>query len=250
MSTTSVALILAAGNGSRLAPVSGGMPKPLVKLRGKPILEHIMSAAHEAGIQKFVIVVGYHGDAIRSWIARCPLDGVEIELVENHEYKKDNGVSVLKAADAIDGPFLLLMGDHLFQPGTATALLQQPLNEDEVILAIDYGVERIFDLDDATKVACEGGYITAIGKNIEQYEAIDTGMFLCSPVVFSSLRSALKKGNCSLSDAMRVMISNRKLRSFDIGDGLWQDVDTPQAFAHAELLAEQHIQFLPEAILV
>jgi choline kinase len=142
------------------------------------------------------------------------------------------------------------MGDHIFQPETAAALLRQPLREDEVILAVDYDVDRIFDLDDATKVACDGGHITAIGKTIENYEAIDTGMFLCSPIVFSCLRSALKNGNCSLSDAMRVLIRNRKLRSFDIGDGLWQDVDTPQAFSHAEFLAEQHIQFLPEAVLV
>jgi NDP-sugar pyrophosphorylase family protein len=57
-------LILAAGNGTRLRPVSGGLPKPLVHFRGKPILEHVIVRARKAGIEKFVIVVGYRSDRI------------------------------------------------------------------------------------------------------------------------------------------------------------------------------------------
>lgn len=60
-------LILAAGNGTRLRPVSAGLPKPLVHFRGKPILEHVIRRAHQAGIEKFVIVVGYRSDLIRRW---------------------------------------------------------------------------------------------------------------------------------------------------------------------------------------
>ena len=252
MSTTNLALILAAGNGSRLATVSHGMPKPLVRLRGKPLLEHVLVGAREAGIERIVVVVGYHANDIRTWVAGNPLDGLQIELVENTDYHKDNGVSVLKAANAIHESFLLLMGDHIFQPETAAALLSEPIKADEAILGIDYGLDRIFDMDDATKVACEGGYITDIGKNIQHYQAIDTGMFVCNPVVFSYLKSAMKGGNCSLSDAMRVMIRNRKLRGFDIGNRRWQDVDTPEALAYAELLAEQYTReaTLPEAVLV
>ena len=63
-------LILAAGNGTRLRPVSGGLPKPLVPFRGKAILEHVLCRAHEAGIDNFVIVVGYRSDSIRRWFNR------------------------------------------------------------------------------------------------------------------------------------------------------------------------------------
>ena len=62
-------LILAAGNGSRLIKASGGFPKPLVQLHGKSLLEHVILGAHEAGIDSFVIVVGYRADAMRQWFA-------------------------------------------------------------------------------------------------------------------------------------------------------------------------------------
>ena len=60
-------LILAAGNGTRIRSVSAGLPKPLVDFRGKPILEHVIRRASQAGIEKFVIVVGYRSDLIRNW---------------------------------------------------------------------------------------------------------------------------------------------------------------------------------------
>ena len=108
-------LILAAGNGSRIASVSGGVPKPLVRLRGTPLLEHVMTSCQEAGITKFVIVVGYRADLIRRWFAERPLDGISVTLVENPEYDKANGVSALAAKDELHNPFLLLMSDHIFR---------------------------------------------------------------------------------------------------------------------------------------
>jgi len=136
-------LILAAGNGTRLRQISGGLPKPLVKFQGKPILEHVMLRAYQAGIENFVIVVGYRSDLIRRWFDRQRLGGLSVTFIENPEYHKQNGVSVLKAKDAIHDNFLLLMADHVFEPGTAKLLMEQPLAPGEVILAVDPGVDRM-----------------------------------------------------------------------------------------------------------
>ena len=214
MSHVKVALILAAGNGSRLAACSGELPKPLVPLHGKPLLEHVMSGAREAGIEKFVIVVGYRGSTIREWYESRPFACVDVAWVENPDYrKKNNGVSVLCAKDLIHEPFLLLMADHIFEPATASALLRQPLGRNEVILGVDRKVESVFDLDDATKVRLEGDRIVDIGKNLERYNALDTGMFLCQPVLFDWLERAMVDGNCSLSDGLRVMARNRTFKA-------------------------------------
>ena len=230
MSNAKLALILAAGNGSRLAACSGELPKPLVPLHGKPLLEHVMSAAREAGIEKFVIVVGYRGRAIREWYENRPFAGFDVAWVENPDYrKKSNGVSVLCAKDLICEPFLLLMADHIFEPATAGALLRQPLGAHEVILGVDRKIESVFDLDDATKVRLDWDRIVAIGKNLDRYNALDTGMFLCQPVLFQWLESAKIDGDCSLSDGLRIMAQNRTFRGFDIGEAHWQDVDTPAA---------------------
>jgi 1L-myo-inositol 1-phosphate cytidylyltransferase len=226
-------LILAAGNGTRIRSVSGGLPKPLVHFRGKPILEHVIRRAHQAGIDKFVIVVGYRSELIRSWFQGRSL-GVSVTFVENPDYHKANGISALKARNEIHDNFLLLMADHIFEAETAQMLLNQTLKPGEVILAVDPNIDRIFDLDDATKVRRDGGRIVDIGKEISGYDALDTGMFLCSPALFDRLESAKKDGNCSLSDGMRQLIAERRLRALEIGKGQWQDLDTPEALAYAE----------------
>jgi 1L-myo-inositol 1-phosphate cytidylyltransferase len=89
-------------------------------------------------------------------------------------------------------------------------------------------------LDDATKVRRDGDRIVDIGKEIAHYDALDTGMFLCSPVLFDKLQSATRDGNCSLSDGMLELARERSLRALEIGEAHWQDVDTPEALAHAE----------------
>jgi choline kinase len=232
-------LILAAGNGSRIASVADGSPKPLVPVCGVPLLEHVMTSAHEAGIERFVIVAGYRADLIRRWLSYRSTAGASVTLIENPEYHKANGVSTLTARAEFNQPFLLLMSDHIFETKTARALIRQPIAEDEVILAVDSHCDRIFDLDDATKVRCEGNHVLEIGKDLSRYNALDTGMFLCSPALFNCLESAKKNGDCSLSDGMRNLAEQRKLRAFDIGDGNWQDVDSPQALQHVERIFER-----------
>jgi 1L-myo-inositol 1-phosphate cytidylyltransferase len=241
-------LILAAGNGTRIRRISGGLPKPLVDFRGKPIIEHIVQRAHRAGIEKFVIVVGYRSDLIRNWFEGRSL-GVSVTFVENPDYHKANGVSALKARNAIHENFLLLMADHLFDPETAEILIQQPLASDEVILAVDPNIDRVFDLDDATKVLRNGDRIVDIGKEIAHYDALDTGMFLCTPALFDRLELATKEGNCSLSDGMRQLIAEARLRALEIGEGRWQDLDTPEALAHAEAVFDSKERVKTETVV-
>lgn len=233
MSNTKTALILAAGNGKRLAARSGELPKPLVQLHGKPLLEHVMRGAQEAGIERFVIVLGYRGNLIHEWWKNSSLRELPVTWVENPEYLKDNGVSVLRASSEIHEPFLLMMADHMFEPETARALRHQPLRDGEVILAVDKNIDSVFDLDDATKVRMRGERIVNIGKNLRLYDALDTGMFLASPALFQALERAMFNWNCSLSDGLRLMARAGKFKGFDIGDAHWQDVDTPEALDYA-----------------
>jgi choline kinase len=239
MSAVTQCLILAAGNGSRIASVADGSPKPLVPVCGVPLLEHVMTSAREAGIERFVIVAGYRADLVRRWLSDRSIAGASVTLIENPDYHKANGVSALAAKAEFNQPFLLLMSDHIFEPATAKALMRQPVADDEVILAVDHKMDRIFDLDDATKVHREGNHVVDIGKELSHYNALDTGMFLCSPALFSCLESVNKKEDCSLSDGMRKLAQQRKLRAFDIGSGHWQDVDSPQALEHVERIFDR-----------
>jgi 1L-myo-inositol 1-phosphate cytidylyltransferase len=110
---------------------------------------------------------------------------------------------------------------------------------------VDPNIDRIFDLDDATKVLRSGDRIVDIGKEIARYDALDTGMFLCGPALFDRLELASKKGNCSLSDGMRQLIAEKRLRALEIGEGQWQDLDTPEALAHAEAVFDPYLHYEP-----
>ncbi len=245
MLTTNVAVILAAGLGTRISILSGFLPKPLVRFEGVPLLQHVMSGAQKAGVERFVIVVGHQGDMVRSWFQRSSLRSTPVTWVQNAEYHKSNGISLLKAKHAVDRPFLLLMSDHIFEPQTAASLLREPLAKNEVILGVDHKLDCIFDLDDATKVVRMGNHIISIGKNLKRYDAVDTGMFLCTPAVFDALEAVKKDGNCSLSDGMQRMASDRKLRAYDIGDAAWQDIDTPEMLDFAQVQLAPHYSGLP-----
>jgi len=190
--------------------------------------------AQEAGIDEFVIVLGYRGALIRDWFDRHWRGKARFTWVKNPDYHKSNGISALKARHALHENFLLLMADHVFDPEMAITMARQRLAPGEVILGVDPKIDRIFDIDDATKVRRAGDRIVDIGKDIEEYDAIDTGMFLCSPALFDDLDHATKDGNCSLSDGMRRLASQKRLRALEIGEAEWDDLDTPEALAHAE----------------
>src|SRR5260370_16880268 len=100
-------LILAAGNGSRIASVSGGVPKPLVPLRGIPLLEHVMTSCREAGITRFVVVVGYRADQIRRWFAERRFCGIYLTLIENPQYPKTNRLPPPSPQTQLPNPFFL-----------------------------------------------------------------------------------------------------------------------------------------------
>jgi choline kinase len=153
--------------------------------------------------------------------------------IPNPDWQKQNGISVLCAAGKARAPFFLTMGDHLFQ----TTILEQIAKRSDrtqLNLAIDQKIETIFDIDDAMKVQIRNDQVIAIGKQLPDYNAIDTGIFLCPNELFDYLERAKQNGDCSLADGVRLMAADNKVKAIDIGDAWWQDVDTPEMRARAE----------------
>ncbi|MBM3262065.1 MAG: NTP transferase domain-containing protein [candidate division Zixibacteria bacterium] len=228
------ALIIAAGAGSRLQQVTGAAPKPLLRLAGVPLIKRIILTARKAGIERFVVVTGYAADQIRNTLDTDPQLVGLIEWVHNDQWELPNGVSVLSARPLLAEPFILMMSDHLFEEKTLKSMIDLPVAAGECVLAVDRNTDKIYDIDDATKVRAEGDRLTEIGKDLNEYNAIDTGMFACTPVLFDALESCRTEKGCSLSDGIRTLSRQGRMRVLDIGDGFWQDVDTPDMVAHAE----------------
>jgi len=230
------AVILMAGSGSRL--VAGGhvLPKPLIPIGGRAVFSYTIDALREAGIRTVHVITGFNSDALLSGIE--PLIPAEIKLrpIHNREWQKQNGISVLAAAPSVTAPFFLTMGDHLFQPAIVDLLLREA-KPNELNVAIDRKLSSIFDPEDAMKVQTRGDHIVNIGKDLPHYDAIDIGAFVCPLSFFDYLKeakSASDRNDCSLADGVRLMAAAGKVHAIEIGDGWWQDIDTPEMLAAAK----------------
>jgi 1L-myo-inositol 1-phosphate cytidylyltransferase len=228
-------VIIAAGRGSRLADRAAS--KPLLEVAGKPLIDRTIDAARRAGLKEFVVVTGFAGDEVEEHLrAKAAAEGIVVATVRNEEWEKENGLSVLKSR-ALAGPrFLLMVADHIFGPGLLDGLSRQAIGEDEVILAVDRRLEGHphVDLDDVTRVRDAGGHIVAIGKNIADYNAFDTGAFLCTSALFSALEASQGRGDYSLSSGIRLLAEKSKARTWTIGETFWIDVDDERALRRAE----------------
>jgi 1L-myo-inositol 1-phosphate cytidylyltransferase len=164
---------------------------------------------------------------------------VRLTHIVNPKWDRANGISVLCAKQYLDEPFLLTMCDHLVDPEIFRALIALPVVPETVTLAVDFNIDNpLNDPEDVTRVQCRDGRIERIGKVIRAFNAIDTGVFLCTPVMFAALEESQTRGDDSISGAMNVLAEWGKARVMDIGDRLWVDVDDPAAFAKAESLLE------------
>ena len=227
------AVILAAGEGRRLRPE--GYLKPLTLLLGVTLLERVVVACRDAGVSECIVVLGYGKESVGKRLDElADRAGIVVRGVENPHWEEGNGTSALTAQPYIRGPFLLAMCDHVFDPAILKRLINASIKGAECLLAVDYRIEKVFRLDDATKVQLTGSTITAIGKDLQSYEAVDTGLFFCQPQVFDALQQARAASEGALSAGWRRLIPRRQFRALDIGEAFWVDVDTPESLRYAE----------------
>ena len=227
------AVILLAGSGSRLRQAGENRLKPMLPFLGRPLISHTLAALTDAGIKTIYAVIGFEGRALRTSIEPLVSSKLNVRWIENREWQKQNGISVLAAAPHVTGPFLLVMGDHLFDPSIVDLLLREA-EPNRLNIAIDTKLDSIFDLADAMKVRMHDDRVERIGKDLQDYNAIDTGLFVCPIEFFSYLDKAKTNGDCSLADGVRVMAENGLVRGIDIGDAWWQDIDTPEMLEEAQ----------------
>lgn len=233
--TPEVAVIIAAGTGSRLHS-DAGPPKPLLPIKGRALILRVLDRFLEAGIREAIVVVGYRAEEVMAGVRAAALP-MDVQFVTNPRYRMSNGLSVLSAREAVGArPFFLSMSDHIFDASIIAGLSRAALPENGLVLAVDRKLDQIYDEDDATKVRTENGKIVAIHKVLDSFDAVDVGLFACTPALFDKIAQAAATrddGDCSLSDGVFALCQEGRALVHDIGDGRWQDVDTPGAAEHA-----------------
>jgi choline kinase len=236
MSAISELVILIAGQGSRLRGVDKNCLKPFVPLLGRPLISYTLDAVSRAGIRTAHFVVGYESERVIAEVKQLIPPHITASFIVNRDWQKQNGISLLAAAGHVSPPFLLTMGDHVFDETIIDCLLDN-FEPGLLNIAVDRKLESIVDLDDAMKVRTRGNKVTAIGKNLQSYDAIDTGLFVCPQEIFDYLEEAksTNDGNdCSLAAGIELMSVDNKVRGIDIGSARWHDIDTPRVLEYAE----------------
>jgi 1L-myo-inositol 1-phosphate cytidylyltransferase len=233
MRAISEAVILMAGQGSRLRDLDKSFLKPVVSVLGRPLISYTLDALVCAGIETVHLVVGYEMERMIAQVEQLIPSGVSASFIENRHWRKQNGISLLAAADHVNGPFLLTMSDHIFDDVIVDHLLDS-FGSDFLNIAVDRKLDSIFDLEDAMKVQTRGNRVIGIGKDLRNYDAVDIGLLVCPLEIFNYLERSKRNRDCSLADGVRLMAGDNKVRAIDIGQGWWQDIDTPKMFQHAE----------------
>lgn len=233
------ALIIAAGYGSRLQAISES--KPLTPIAGVPLIELGVRQAQAAGARRVVVTTGHQGARVEAFLTELSARaGIPIHAERIADWDKPNGHSVMAGAARIDGDYLLMMCDHVFEAAILRQLARQGAPERGVTLAIDRRLDNpLVDPDDATWVETEpDGRIRAIGKTIADYNAVDCGAFLATPELAAAIGAAIADGKAgSLSEGMQRLADVGRAATMDIGHSWWLDVDEPRFHEIAEIEA-------------
>lgn len=229
MSAINTAIILAAGKGSRLYPREPY--KPLCRVGGKPLVDRAIEGLATAGIGRAIVVTGYGADKVEAHLGGGSWP-VEMSVVRTPDCHLPNGVSARAAAPLLGGgPALLVMCDHLVDPGLYERVRAEG-DRGGLTLGIDRRLGHPWvDPEDVTCVRTEGGKIAAIGKGLDPHDSYDTGVFAVGTPFFSALAEIEAP---SLTQAVSILAKAGRAETVDCSDLDWIDIDDPAALAKAE----------------
>lgn len=227
------AVILAAGRGTRLQEVTGGLPKPLLPLHGKPLVEHVTDSLREAGFGRFLMVVGYRHEL---FYARFAADRSMHFALQD---PVDGTGSAARLAEPFTGqaPFLLIFGDILAAPADIGAVWQRLLGDPQAAAVI--AVKEVDDPWQGAAVYETGGVVTEIiekppfGTSRTRWNS--AGIFAFRPAIYGALAQIDRspRGEYELTDGLKKLLEAGQRVLAQPLVHAWRDVGRPEDVAAA-----------------
>jgi len=216
------AVVLAAGEGTRLRPLTRTRPKPMLPIADQPLLEHVVDAAREAGVDEFVFVVGYERERIQSYFGDGEDWGIDIEYAVQ-EKQLGTGHALLQAAPHVDGPFVALNGDRIIDPAAVSKVVDAGRDHERPVMA----VTRVDDPSNYGIVEFDGQRVTSIEEKPPAHaistNVINAGIYVLDESVFEDLRDTEREGELAITSTLRKYAAAGDLNTVWF-DGLWLDV--------------------------
>ena len=227
------AVLLAAGRGTRMRELTADLPKPMIEVRGKPVLQHIIEGLRDAGVQRFLVIVGYHADAVRNFFGDGSRYKIDINYATQTVQDGTGRVVDLARDFASDSAFVLSYGDILVDRENYKSIVDLSSEVDATV-----SVKRN---EDVTK----GGAVF-LNKEMELVDLrekpkpgeptspwYNAGLYAFRPSIFE-FTAKLKpspRGEYELTDAIRELArSGKKVKALEL-TGEWADVRDPEILA-------------------
>jgi UDP-N-acetylglucosamine diphosphorylase/glucosamine-1-phosphate N-acetyltransferase len=224
------AVILAAGEGVRLQPITLTRPKHLIKVGGKPILERCLDAVKTCGIDEALIVIHYMGDAIRRYFGDGKKFGLKIEYVEQKAVLgTGNAVGVVEPYLSDD--FLMVYGDLLFSPEAVKKVIDLHEKEKPAATMAVVPVEKpenygIVELENERRVK---RVIEKPKRDDTQSNLANAGICVFSTEIFGKIRETLSsaRGEWEITDAISLLLKEKAVLAAEISRDDWMDIGRP-----------------------
>lgn len=217
------AVVLAAGEGSRLRPLTEHRPKPMLPAATKPILARVFDELIAAGVTDITVVVGYGQNHVKSYFGPT-YENVPLTYV-SQEKQLGSGHALLTAESAVDGPCLVVNGDQVVDSRILAAVMEDHDEADATIGAIAHeGVDRYGG------VLLEGDEVAEIVERPtdDRSYRLNAGVYAFSPLVFDVLRSVEhRRGEHSIIDALEALVEDGHEVRGVLSEGYWLDATYP-----------------------
>lgn len=221
------AVLLAAGRGTRMRELTADVPKPMLQVRGKPVLQHIIEGLRSAGVREFLIVVGWRADVVRNHF------GDSVEYVTQETQDGTGRVVELARPFTGDAPFVLSYGDILVDPANYRRLVELPEDVEAIV-----SVKRMEDVSQGGAVFVDEHFqLTDLREKPRPGEPTspwyNAGVYAFRPSIFDFTAKLERspRGEYELTDAIRNLANaGKKVQALElIGD--WADVRDPEILA-------------------
>ncbi|MEM2321404.1 MAG: sugar phosphate nucleotidyltransferase [Candidatus Bathyarchaeia archaeon] len=244
------AVILAAGEGQRLRPLTHTRPKHMIPVGGRPILEHLIDALRVSGIEEIIFVVNYREDIIRGYFGDGSKHGVKLRYVRQREVS-GTATAILSVKDYVSEPFLAINGDILVSSDAIRLVINRAdLKESEAVLA----AVRVSRPEQFGVLKVKGEELTDIiekpALNMPS-DLVNAGIYVFSPGIFDYIERTepAERGEVEITDSIRLLIKeNKRVLVVEILRENWLDIGRPWDLleANARVLSQIKPKILGE----
>ena len=228
------AVVLAAGEGSRMRPLSYTRPKVMIPLANKPILEHLLVEAKKGGITEFILIVGYHDEQIRNFFG----DGGRWDIkIEYSTQRRQQGTAdaLRTVKDLLDGPFLMLNGDNIINARHFKAIADTDITAMSLL--------EVENTEGLGLVEIKADRVVAIHEKADEpvSNLANAGLYYFTPEIFTAISETplSPRGEYEITDSIELLINKGQAVTYQVIDS-WLEASYPwDLLTSNEILLEE-----------